>query len=72
MFICLFVQARAHAQQMLKRKGRTLNDVVEVLKVFRDNINEDESSATAQSQSEDASPPQKEILGGLITFLEAC
>ncbi|KAH8118573.1 DUF1716-domain-containing protein [Phellopilus nigrolimitatus] len=61
--------ARAHAQQMLKRKGRTLKDVVDVLKVFRDNLDEDESAAASL---EDASPPQKEILGGLIAFLEGC
>ena len=68
-------QARGHAQQMLKRKGRTLQDVVEVLKIFRDNIDEDDASTAAARQvedSSDASPPQKEILGGLIAFLEAC
>ncbi|OCB84372.1 DUF1716-domain-containing protein [Sanghuangporus baumii] len=66
--------ARGHAQQMLKRKGRTLQDLVQVLKIFRDNIDEeDESTAVArQAEDTDASPPQKEILGGLIAFLEAC
>ncbi|EJD01453.1 DUF1716-domain-containing protein [Fomitiporia mediterranea MF3/22] len=63
--------ARTHAQQMLKRKGRTLQDVVSVLKVFRDNVDE-EGESSAAAQAEDASPPQKEILGGLIAFLEAC
>lgn len=63
------LQIRQHAQQMLKRKGQTLEDVVKVLKVFRDNIDEDESAA---ADAEDASPPQKEILSGLITFLEGC
>ena len=54
---------------MLGRKGRTLKDIVEVLKVFQDNMDKDLSAA---SQVDDASPPQKEILGGLITFLEGC
>jgi len=71
----------AHAQQMMSRKGRSIKDVVEVLKVFRDNIDETDSPsrtavAAAESDSaaavavEDASPPQREILGGLIGFLE--
>ncbi|KAI5124831.1 hypothetical protein M0805_005461 [Coniferiporia weirii] len=61
--------ARIHAQQMLNRKGSTLADVVAVLKVFRDNVDEEETPAV---NAEDASPPQKEILGGLIAFLEGC
>lgn len=60
---------RAHAQQMLKRKGKSLQDVVDVLKLFRDNVDDDESEAAL---AEDASPPQREILTGLINFLEAC
>lgn len=54
---------------MLTRKGRTLKDVVEVLKVFHDNVDESEPTT---SLVDDASPPQKEILSGLITFLDAC
>lgn len=54
---------------MLKRKNQTLEDVVKVLRVFRDNVDEDESAA---AEVEDASPPQKEILSGLIAFLEGC
>ena len=59
-------QIRAHTQQMLSRKGASLKDVVSVLTAFRDNI-EDEPAIT---EEEDASPPQKEILRGLIAFLE--
>ena len=54
---------------MLKRKGKSLQDVVNVLKLFRDNVDDDESEAAL---AEDASPPQREILTGLINFLEAC
>lgn len=84
-------QILAHAQQMMSRKGRSIKDVVEVLKVFRDNVDESEApssasvsgsvtnsstTATTAEQNpaavlvEDASPPQREILGGLIGFLE--
>jgi len=51
---------------MLSRKGKSLKDIVEVLKVYRANITEEE----AVPDGEDASPPQREILGGLINFLE--
>ena len=54
---------------MLKRKGKTLQDIVNVLKIFRDNVDDNESEV---AQAEDASPPQREILTGLIGFLEAC
>lgn len=54
---------------MLTRKGKSLKDVVEVLKVFRDNIDEEESGLP---EDEEASPPQREILVGLIAFLESC
>ena len=53
---------------MLGRKGVSLKDVVDVLKAIRDNI-EDEPINT---EDEDASPPQKEILSELIAFLEGC
>ena len=65
---------------MLARKGKSLKDIVEVLKVFYDNIGDDEAtnqpanSDSSKSQPSlpdaDASPPQKLILGELITFLE--
>lgn len=67
--LTFLLQIQTHAQNMLGRKGRTLKDVVEVLKVSRDNMDEDISAA---SQVDDASPPQKEILGGLITYLDGC
>lgn len=54
---------------MLKRKGHSLSDVVGVLKVYRDNVDED---TVTVADVEDASPPQKEILSGLIAFLEGC
>jgi len=61
----------AHAQQMMSRKGRSIQDVVEVLKVFRDNVDETDVAAAETVQGEDdASLPQREILGGLIGFLE--
>ena len=53
---------------MLKRKGQSLKDVVEVLKIFHENVDEQ----PADFEAEDASPPQKEILSGLIQFLDGC
>jgi len=56
---------------MMSRKGRSIQDVVEVLKVFRDNVDETDVAAAETVQGEDdASLPQREILGGLIGFLE--
>ena len=63
------MQARDHAQKMLQRKGKTLADVLSVLKVFRDNVDEEEGIV---EEGDNVSPPQKEILSGLIAFLESC
>lgn len=52
---------------MLDRKSKTLKDIVSVLKVYRENVGEDESRAP-----DDPSPTQQEILDGLITFLSEC
>ena len=54
---------------MLQRKGKTLADVLSVLKVFRDNVDEEEGIV---EEGDNVSPPQKEILSGLIAFLEGC
>jgi beta-catenin-like protein 1 len=51
---------------MLRRKSKSLQDIVEVLRVYRDNIDEEETPP------EETAPSQREILEGLITFLEGC
>jgi len=62
---------REHVLQMLTRRGKSLTDVVGVLKIYRDNIG-DEAETTPVEEGEDVSPPQREILTGLISFLEGC
>jgi beta-catenin-like protein 1 len=57
---------RGHITQMLDRRSRSLKDIVKTLQVYHDNV-EDEQATT-----EDGAPSQKEILKGLITFLESC
>lgn len=64
-------QIREHVLQMLTRRGKSLTDVVGVLKIYRDNIG-DEAETTPVEEGEDVSPPQREILTGLISFLEGC
>lgn len=54
---------------MLSRKGKSFKDIVDVLKVFRDNIGDDDDKPDLPPDV-DASPPQKLILGELIQFLE--
>lgn len=62
-------QILGHAQQMLNRKGANIKDIIGVLKVFRDNV--DDADVGSVTNAEDASPPQREILSGLIGFLES-
>ena len=54
---------------MLNRKGANIKDIIGVLKVFRDNV--DDADVGSVTNAEDASPPQREILSGLIGFLES-
>ncbi|KAI0081766.1 DUF1716-domain-containing protein [Panus rudis PR-1116 ss-1] len=55
----------AHIRKMLDRKNKSVKDIVKTLEVYRDNVDVDES------QYEDGSLSQKEILENLIRFLEA-
>lgn len=66
---------------MLGRKGKTLQNVVGVLREYHDNITEE--PPTEPVKSEDAmaiddevgvsvGPSQRGILEGLISFLESC
>ncbi|KAF7966183.1 hypothetical protein HWV62_39738 [Athelia sp. TMB] len=61
---------RAHLTQMLKRKSKSLQDIVHTLKVYRDNVDEDTSVATLADS--ERPPSQTEILQYLIDFLESC
>lgn len=57
---------RAHLQQMLTRRDKSLKDIVKTLRIYHDNVDEDDS-ATDSGQIY-----QKEILQNLIAFLDAC
>ncbi|KIJ56815.1 hypothetical protein M422DRAFT_218491 [Sphaerobolus stellatus SS14] len=59
---------RSHVSMIIGRKNKTLKDIVEVLKVYRDNVGEDEM----RTDDAEAAPSQREILEGLIAFLEGC
>lgn len=60
-------QIRAHVQQMLNRRNRSLKDIIGTLQIYHDNVDEDEATAP-----DDGSPSRKEILRNLIAFLEGC
>ena len=51
---------------ILGRKNKTLKDIVAVLKLYRDNVEEE------TRVPDDSAPSQQDILQGLITFLEGC
>lgn len=52
---------------ILGRKNKTLKDIVSILKVYHDNIDEDEIRA-----ENDTAPTPREILEGLIAYLDGC
>lgn len=60
------IQIRGHIQQMLRRRDKSLKEIVKVLQVYRDNVDEDPSAKDSDE------PSQKEILQHLIDFLDAC
>jgi beta-catenin-like protein 1 len=61
---------REHVELLLTRKGKSLKDIVRILKEYRENVG-DEDEAPKDDQGADA-PSQKMILQGLIDFLDAC
>jgi beta-catenin-like protein 1 len=61
-----YTQIRAHLQQMLGRKSKSLSDIARVLKIYHDNIDDELPDGEARPAS------QKEILEALIAFLEGC
>lgn len=56
---------------MLTRKRKSLQDIIDVLKFFHDNIAE-EDDLPQMEDGGDASLPRRQILMGLIGFLESC
>ncbi|KAI0921129.1 hypothetical protein AcW2_006206 [Taiwanofungus camphoratus] len=55
---------RAHVQQMLNRRSKALQDIVSTLRMYYDNVDEDQLSGQEGVSS------RKEILQNLIAFLE--
>lgn len=62
-------QIRDHVTMILGRKNKSLKEVVGILKLYRDNMGEGEAQ-TPLDKPEEATPSQRQILGGLIAFLE--
>jgi len=62
-------QIRSHLLQMLDRKNQSLKDIIITLQEQRDNADEDERVG---EDSEDQPPSQREILQGLIVYLDGC
>lgn len=60
-------QARSHMVQMLKRKDKSLASIVGTLRIYQDNVDE-----VPLSEEHTDAPTQKQILEGLIAFLESC
>lgn len=50
---------------MLDRRSKSLKDIAKTLNIYRDNVDE-------EPPAEDDTPSRKEILQGLITFIEGC
>ncbi|KAJ4478161.1 Catenin-beta-like protein [Lentinula aciculospora] len=55
---------RSHLLQMLSRKNQTLNDIIQTLRIYRDDVGEDPNADTTDA------PSQKDMLQGLIFALE--
>lgn len=56
--------------QMLDRKNATLKDVVHTLQITHDNVDEDDT--TMDTDNADRPPSHREILRGLMGFLQGC
>ncbi|KAL1742588.1 Catenin-beta-like protein [Schizophyllum fasciatum] len=57
---------RAHVERMLARKSQSLRDVVDTLRVYRDNVDEEDSAARGEGEG---GLSQRDILEGLIGAL---
>ncbi|KAG8919051.1 hypothetical protein FRC02_001962 [Tulasnella sp. 418] len=67
---------RSHIQLMMGRRGKGLRDIVKVLKEYQENVTEEDEQKQPDDgmivdDQEGVAPSQKQILGGLIAFLES-
>ncbi|KNZ81473.1 hypothetical protein J132_00439 [Termitomyces sp. J132] len=60
---------RAHALQMLRRQNQSLQDIVQTLRIFHENV-DDRPDIYSTDQNGDYSPSQKEILEALVAALD--
>jgi hypothetical protein len=63
-------QAKQHAEMLFGRRGKSIKDIEVVLKGYLNNIGETELGE--EGTEVQASAAQREILNGLIGFIEGC
>jgi beta-catenin-like protein 1 len=56
--------------KMLDRKNESIKDIARTLQIYHDHVDEEEMSSDADDP--ERPPTQKEVLQGLISFLEHC
>jgi beta-catenin-like protein 1 len=61
---------------MLSRKNKSLRDISSTLKVYHDNIDDEATGADSEMQVDkeesETTLSQRDILKGLMTYLESC
>lgn len=67
-WLTLHNQILGHLRQMLDRKNQSLQDIVKTLRIYHDNVDDEQGSSTTEAAEH--SPSQKEILRGLIAALD--
>lgn len=65
-----YSQIRAHLLQMLDRKGLSLQDIIQTLRTFYDNVDDEPDPPPPTAVAEERAPSQKEILAALIAALD--
>jgi len=60
---------RAHLLQMLDRKSLAMDDIIQTLRTFYDNVDDEPDPAPPAGGAEERAPSQKEILAALISSL---
>jgi len=60
---------RAHVLQMLDRKSLAMEDIIQTLRTFYDNVDDEPDPAPSTGGAEERAPSQKEILAALIAAL---
>ncbi|KAJ6485071.1 Catenin-beta-like protein [Mycena vitilis] len=61
---------RAHLLQMLDRKSLSMQDIIQTLRTFYDNVDDEPDPPPLTGGAEDRAPSQKEILAALIAALD--